>query len=164
MSLISKWLRSRKNQCTECGAAMRLATIASCHGAHNNVSVWLDGLPYLECESGAHPKREPISDFAQRLIEEIYINDQIPWAELGALSGAKCLSCKTRLDAAGYENGEIGGEISIDDLPAFRARIQAMVIQCPACGTGQLLPDAIDVRDVDAAIRDALRSTGIVFS
>ena len=143
---------------------MRVSAIASCRGVHNNVTVWFEDLPCLECENKAHRKREPKRDFSQWLIEEIYINDQIPWAVLDGRRSMKCLRCKEPLDPAGYTNGEIAGDINIDGFARFRARIRATTIQCAACGVGQLVPDVTDVNEVNAAIRDALTNAGLDFA
>lgn len=158
-----KWIRNllgKGNHCADCDAPMQLAILNSCQGRSNNVSICFEGLPYLECQNKAHSKREPRSNFADYLIEEIYINDQIPWAEIGTFDRLKCLACKNKLEAADYKADEIIGNIRIEGVPQFKARIHATVGKCFSCGTRQLVSEETTLEDVNVAINKALRDAG----
>lgn len=134
MSFLERWLRSRRGECRECGAALRATTLSSVVGTAEGIQVEFSNLPVLACPSQGHPMRFATPDFGADLIDRVFDKGDLP-----ITSSSRCVKCGTVLQSPNSHRGRISGDVPIQSLAPFRMSVTAPLSRCAGCGLEQLV-------------------------
>lgn len=157
MAWLKRWRRDEPKRCAICGMEQKEDIISLARGSQGQTEIFFSHLPTLFCGQPDHDRRFADPDFGARLIDAVFWRKDIPMAQPGFWTRIKCIHCGKVLNQEAAYPGEVGGTLTIKDVPSFGIRIHGPLVTCPRCGTEQLRATKEVGQHVSGAFVDAFK-------
>lgn len=161
MGLISRWRRSRRAECWECGQKLSPVIISQARGDCGDVQATFNRLPTLGCKTSSHPKIFVRRDFGKQLLDAIFVAGEIPSATSTSGADLQCQGCGSVAERPKLHDGSVQAAFSSVRVPSFHLEITGPLFNCRTCGLKQLAAYDDMRRKIVGAIGTALERAGI---